>query len=324
LTAPTNGAAPSGNKVMQLVRRAANARAKPLPDGARRVLVVVAFALFVASGVWAWVNRPVGDVAPDWWLLAVALLLAVPGLWLKAVEYATTAHILGQRPPLRDCIEISVLSSAANLLPIPGSAIVTMRALSESGSTYGAAVTSTAAVSITWVAATLVYGGAGVAFAGGPIVLAVVLAAVGVALLVVAWRMIAVHAGEHTLRLWVRAVVIETAFILISTVRFWVILRAIGIEATVAQSVSLTIAATLANALAFVPGGLGIRELIAAGISPLVDLEAEAGLLMAVFDRVMWLTVLAVAALVVSALRRRAGRPPAVQPLDDEQGAMTS
>lgn len=308
-------------RVARPVRRALAARARPMPERVRQALVIAAFLLFVGSGIWASRNRPAGDIDPNWWLLLVGLALAVPSLWLKALEYTTAARILGQRPRLRDAVEVSVLSSAANLLPVPGSAIVTTRALSENGSSYGAAISSTAAVSITWVAATLVYGGAGVAFASGPLGLAAGLLASGAVLLVLALRLIARHAGDHTFRLWGRAVAVETAFILNSTVRFWLILRAIGVTASVAQAVSLTIAASLANALAVAPGGLGIRELIAAGISPLVDLEPETGLLMAVFDRVMWLTVLGVAAVAVSGLRRRAGRPPQTWPVADHDVA---
>lgn len=303
---------------LRIARAALDARAKPLPERARLVAVVVAFGLFLGAGIWAWVNRPETDLTPNWWLLLLALALSAPGLLLKAAEYSTAARIIGQRPPLRDSVEISVVSSAANLLPIPGSFLVTIHALSEAGSSYGTALASTTAVSITWVGVTSVYGGMGVAAASGPLWVAAALAAAGGTLLVVAWRMIAVQAGRHaTPRLWARAVVVESAFVVNATARFWLILRAIGVSATVAQSVSLTIAATLANALAFFPGGLGIREVIAAAISPLVSLEPEAGLLMAVLDRLMWLSVLAVAATLVVGHRRRASRAAAAHRVEE-------
>jgi hypothetical protein len=108
--------------------------------------------VFVGLAAWAWTHRPDGDVGTNWWLLAAAFALTPLGLLLKAAEYSTAAAILDQRPRLRESLQVSVLSSAANLLPIPGSALVTVRSLSEAGSTYGHALTSTTAVSITWVA----------------------------------------------------------------------------------------------------------------------------------------------------------------------------
>src|SRR5690606_14585739 len=102
-------------RVARPVRRALAARARPMPERVRQAVVIAAFLLFVGSGIWAWRIRLAGDIDPNWWLLLVGLALAVPSLWLKALEYTTAARTPGQRPRLRDAVEVSVLSSAADL-----------------------------------------------------------------------------------------------------------------------------------------------------------------------------------------------------------------
>ena len=50
--------------------------------------------------------------------------------------------------------------------------------------------------------------------------------------------------------------------------------------------------AIAASAVGFLPGGIGLREVIAAGLAPLVGLPASLGYLSAALDRVVGLTVL--------------------------------
>jgi len=65
----------------------------------------------------------------------------------------------------------------------------------------------------------------------------------------------------------------------------------------------LSVAGAASVAIGFVPGGLGVREALIAALSPLIGLDVDAGLILGVVDRVVWLAVLGVAALSLAAIQ---------------------
>jgi uncharacterized membrane protein YbhN (UPF0104 family) len=108
-----------------------------------------------------------------------------------------------------------------------------------------------------------------------------------------------------------RIVAVETVFVLLSGVRVYTALHGIGVEASATQALALTVAAALANAAGIFPGGLGLRELIAGALSPLVGLSVAAGVLGAAVDRLIGLIVLALVTLVVILVAKRDDDSPA-------------
>ena len=64
----------------------------------------------------------------------------------------------------------------------------------------------------------------------------------------------------------------------------------------------------MTTAVGFFPAGLGIREALIAGISPLVGLSVSAGLAAGVVDRVFRMAMLATVALVMLIVDRRGAR----------------
>jgi uncharacterized membrane protein YbhN (UPF0104 family) len=69
----------------------------------------------------------------------------------------------------------------------------------------------------------------------------------------------------------------------------------------VAQALALSLAGSLGSAVGFLPAGLGVREVLAAGIGPLVGLPAAVSLVATAVDRVLGLVVLAAIAAVLVA-----------------------
>ena len=65
-------------------------------------------------------------------------------LLLKAAESHVAARVVGHSPGRGRSLEVAVVSSAANLLPLSGSLIVTVRSLSEDGSNYRQALAASA------------------------------------------------------------------------------------------------------------------------------------------------------------------------------------
>jgi uncharacterized membrane protein YbhN (UPF0104 family) len=107
-----------------------------------------------------------------------------------------------------------------------------------------------------------------------------------------------------------RIVVIEVSWVVLSGLRFWLLLYALDVSATAAQALALAVAGAMSVAIGFFPGGLGAREALIALLSPLVDLRFSEGLVLGVLDRVIWMTFLTLAAVGVAAGRARADRSP--------------
>jgi uncharacterized membrane protein YbhN (UPF0104 family) len=92
---------------------------------------------------------------------------------------------------------------------------------------------------------------------------------------------------------------VEAAFVTVAAFRLLLVLRALGFRVSIAQAAALAVSIVVAAAAGFFPGGLGLRELLAAGMSPLVGLPAAVGVLATAADRIVALVVLSILSLVV-------------------------
>jgi uncharacterized membrane protein YbhN (UPF0104 family) len=281
-------------------------RAQPLPKRAQMILTIVTLVVLVVASVWAWRAAHLSFSTIDWLPIAIAFFVAAPAtLVLKMLEYDAAARLIGSRAGPRRALEVAVISSAANLLPIPGSLIVTTRSLSEQGATYGSAAVATSIPGLAWLGLAGVIGGVSIIVAGSwPVGLAILVG--GLACLAVAgamFRRTAPATGRPQLAL--RIVLIETSWIGLSGFRLWLVLRAIGVVGTPAQVLALAVAGAMSVAIGFFPGGLGAREALIALLSPIIKLPLSEGVVLGVIDRVVWITFLALAAVVVVATRAR-------------------
>jgi hypothetical protein len=269
------------------------------------VTVVTSVVLVVAS-VWAWRSAHLSFSSIDWFAIALAFFVAAPAtLVLKMLEYDAAARLIGSRAGPRRAVEVAVISSAANLLPLPGSLIVTTRSLSEQGATYGSAVVASSIPGLAWLGLAGMIGGASIAVAGSlPIGLAVAVA--GAAVELAAGAMFRRSAPEHgRMRLALRILAIEASWVFFSGFRMWLVLRAIGVSATAAQGLALAVAGAMSVAIGFFPGGLGAREALIALLSPVIKLPLSEGVVLGVIDRVVWITFLSLAALILVVARAR-------------------
>ncbi|MEZ5243820.1 MAG: hypothetical protein R2707_01890 [Acidimicrobiales bacterium] len=287
------------------LRRLLDQRAQPLPATLRTVLLVVSAGGVVVASVWAWQSSGLrtGDI--EWVPIVVAFVVAAPtSLALKALEFRVAASVAGQHPGARRSLDVAVVSSAANLLPLPGSLLVTVRSLSEDGTTYGHAIAASAVPGLAWLGITGLVGGAAIGIEGSPwlaglVVLAGLGAAAAAAML---FRSHAPEAGRATLAATIIAV--EAGWLGVSALRLGLAVSALGVSIEPTQAVALSVAGALTVAIGFFPGGLGVREALLAGLSPLIGLPFDTGVLLGSLDRVVWLAFLALAALILSATSR--------------------
>ena len=96
---------------------------RPTSPGRRRLVLGFALLLFAVATIAAVRNLPpLPKGSGDPVLFAAIASLAAVAIVVNGAEYALSARALGGRVTFRDATRVSVLSTAANLLPIPGAA----------------------------------------------------------------------------------------------------------------------------------------------------------------------------------------------------------
>lgn len=285
------------NRVLQYVERRKNT-SKNGRFG--QVLLGLASGAFVVAAIVGWRSLPEVETNPHYWLLAIVFVLAAPTTaFVNGLEYAFSARLVGQQIKTIEAAKIAVLASAANLLPLPGAVAVRAQALRQRGVATKHALWATAVTGASWVGVALVL--AGLLHANfESIQSGVAITAAGLMLVVFAAVMIRITTGEMQLKNLGLIVTVEILSVLLGTLRYLVVIRGLGHQISVHQALSLVVAGILATLLGITPGGLGIREAIAAAVSPLVGLAASIGVVGAALDRIIALPGLAVLALMVA------------------------
>ena len=270
-----------------------------------RVLVVVAAAVFIVATVVAWRSLPETDGPLSWPPLILAGTVGIAAmLTLNAVEYRMAARSASLSLGFVAAMRINVLASAAALLPLPGSVLVRVQGLRSAGATYRTATAAIAVVGVAWTATTFLMAGVAQIVAGefaiGVAVLAggVVLSAVAV---VVSRRASGV---TYTARAAIAMAAVQIGRVMVQAARFWLLVMALGASASAGQVVALTVAVSVSTAIAIFPGGLGIRELLAAGLAPLIGLPASVSLVVVAVDRLLGLVALGAAGIILGVVHR--------------------
>lgn len=250
-----------------------------------RAAVLLFFGVAVAS---AWRLPPV-DL--DWAWLGVVVAMLLVSVSLLAAEYRLAGRLAERRVAWGEAFRVTILSSAANLLPVPGGLVVRTGALRRKGSQWSAALGSNVVMGLGWLgvalllAGALLHGHASPTVAGSFVVF-------GLLVLSGMWIGIAqFRKGRAMLRFGGRVILLEAMYVLGSALRLFAVLAGLGIEVTFPQATALTVASALAAGVGFFPGGLGLRELLAGGLSPLVGLAPAVGAFAGVVDRIAGLVV---------------------------------
>ena len=287
-------------RVVDVARRFAE-RSQSRGPAARRALLIVALLLFGAATAIAIRHLPpihAAENAPM--LFFLAALLSAANMFVRGAEFTLSARLMGRRVALGTATRVAVLSSAANVLPIPGATVVKVQSLRRIGVGYGAGVSVTLAISFVWVGVSAVVAGALVLTTYDRNGLGIGLTVAGVALLAGA----VVLARTQPLRLslggaYARMIVLELIGVGMSSARVLCIIAALGFKASWTAGAILSSAGVVATAAGLFPGGVGLRELLSAGVAPAVGLAAAVGTIISAIDRVLNLVVLALAAAVV-------------------------
>lgn len=259
-------------------------------ERAKRLMLLFAFAAFLAGIVFSIFMEPDAFTNIAWEPMVIVLLVTVPfSILANSLEYYLLARQIGLPVSLAYAVEVTIISSAANMLPLPGGALVRIAALRKAGASYRGGVGATLLGAIIWIGVSFVIAGGGVA-SMAPGFVAMSLIVLGILALVAGLILSARTRGG--LRIGALVVLNRTITVIITAARFYFCLIAIGYLPSYAQAAALTVSGVAGSAISIVPAGLGVRELVAAALAPVVLMPPAIGFLAASLSRVLGLVAL--------------------------------
>lgn len=275
------------------------------PAWLRRLALFLALMVLIAGLLLSLRAEPdlLDDLRPG--PVAVMMLALLPATVLAGVlEFRLAVRLVGHEVGFRSALETTILGSAANQLPLPGATVVRIVAVRAAGASLGRGSASILLAAALWIGVAFLYAGFWISLlnpsAIGPAV-AVVGGGALVTSLFIGWRAF----GRKDVLL--HLLLVKLVLVLLEALRLQAAFLALGVAAGFPQASALAVSGVLGAAAVIVPGGLGIRELAAAGVAPLVGLTASAAFLATVLMRVAELAVIMILAAGLATLRRRTG-----------------
>jgi hypothetical protein len=258
------------------------ARAASRRPAVRAALLVLGLALFVVLAVRAFGSLPETDGLAWGFALLLVIVTTPVTIALNAAEFRLIASTAGSPFGWRDALNTTVVASLANLLPVPGAVAVRTTALMRRGASLRRAGEANVLAAVLWaLVGVLVAGVAALVSADGGWVAALVSVAAVVGVPVVALRV----ARLADVRVAQRLVAIEAATVLVSGLRIFLAVRVLRLAWSFGESVVVSFGQVLAALIGFVPGGLGVRELLAGGMASVIGSDTDVAIAATVVDR---------------------------------------
>lgn len=245
--------------------------------------------VFIVASVWAWrqLNLSVTQFEPL--SFAVLFFLLSPlSLLYGAIGLSQLAAVAGSSMRFSIAFRASVIGQLAEILPLPGGAIVRTDALIRSGVDIRESAVLVTATAILWI--TLAAAGAGLIIAKQGYLSGMGLGAIGAITSIIILIWIARRAGalltsyilaHRLIGLFLMAARLSVAFaILRQTVPF-------------AETLPYVFAAIVGSAASIAPGGFGISELLAALIATGLSVSPAAALVAVALNRLIALVSMA-------------------------------
>ena len=227
-------------------------------------------------------------------LLITAIVLVPLGLVVAAWNLCLLGRVVGTRISFGSALAATAYGRVAEVLPIPGAALVRGFALINAG----AGTKASAGVLIQSAILSLAMAG----LASSPPLITryalvgwlIALGSLLVTVICLRWI------GKRTdLQVVVFMVAVRLATIALSCLRFYACFAALGVGVPLLTTMIFVIATTLTTMSGIVPAGLGISESLSAGLALTVGIASSAAFLAAALNRILGLSVSAAIALAI-------------------------
>ncbi|HZD51880.1 MAG TPA: hypothetical protein VE175_02430, partial [Woeseiaceae bacterium] len=268
----------------------------------RRAGVLLALAAFCGGMVAAWTIHPdLFDhlVLRPWLLVLACVPLTILG---NAAQFWMSSRLLGvvNIAFVPGAILVAILSTAANMLPLPGGTLVRIAALKRTSNTYGQATYVTMLAAGCWLGVTSTLAGCALivlGFRGS----GAATAAAGTGALVL-FGVSLVRRFQATPAWLGGLLAVQVMMVAVGATRLWLCFRSFGEAVDPLAAAVLTLSTGIAALIGIAPAGLGLTEALAAGIAATISVPASLGFLAAALNRISGLVVVAPLTLLVHAV----------------------
>ena len=270
-------------------------------------LLVVAVVLFITISVVSFLSLPDG-VHFHWWIVPIVVLVTTPLRVVEnAAEFRVMSAINGHRTRWIPAVRLTIIATAANLLPLPGGVVIRTQALRQRGSTYRSALAANAAAMLAWIGMGAIGIGALIVANSSTRLFAVALVAFGIGCLAGVDAILRrVNRAAHR-RYLAQLIAIEGITVIVGGISLFLAFRLIGLNASAPQAVALSASQIIAAAIGIFPSGLGLREVIAGGIAAAFNLRPYGAVAATVSDRITSQLGVALLAVIFIRLDRSSG-----------------
>jgi hypothetical protein len=269
----------------------------------RAIGISVALAVFIFG--LAWSLRAVPSLGLKFRLGPALTLLVIGapiGTLINSVELYAISRMAGGPMKWPTSIELTIYSTAANMLPVPGGALTRLAGMKAHGVGLRAGSGMLLLSALLWGGLAFAYSAAALIWLGHTLLAASFLAASG---FIAATCILALYKIGHWRLAGVIALLRAISFPL-EAVRLVLAASALGSSIGFIQASVFSAASFASAAVVIVPTGLGIRETLVALLAPLALLDPAMGFLIASLDRIVWMAGLALTAGTVLLLTGRA------------------
>lgn len=220
-------------------------------------------------------------------------------LFLSALEFKLVARIQGQKITRKEALKVVTIASAANFLPLPGSAMVRVAALKKKGVSLKKGTLSLLYSSIIFAGMAFTFAGTCLLFMGFNLA--------GIFHLFIGFPLLGVSFFIALNRLQGRAgsyLLFPNRFIMVvaESLRIYLALIALNINSSFGDAAVLVTSGIVGLAVSIVPAGLGVREATAAILAPIIGLSAFSVFLATSLMRLIDMGIVSIMALWVTKL----------------------
>ncbi|MEM9971974.1 MAG: hypothetical protein AAF762_12870 [Pseudomonadota bacterium] len=268
------------------------------------VLRVVGIAVVLIGAIWAvaslgltWSDLSLFHLALNLFLLTPALLV------VAALSFKITA--LALRRDVSNSLAIHTVAAAnvAELLPLPGGALVRGGALVKLGAGVGEATRAVLLTALLTLALTVMLSGVALGMLSNALWYWVAVGALAAVFVVLGLL------GRHVAPRYLPAMVaVRLVTLLLTVCRLVAAFGALGADLGWIEATLYAVAPTLGTAVGIVPAGLGVNEAIAAGLATIIAGPAATAFLSVALNRALDLSVGAFWVLCFSTKRVLGGR----------------
>lgn len=276
-----------------LLRWLSNVRA--VVERHRLPILIIAFALFLFGTVWSIHKLDLDLASIEFVPIVLVLLVLVPvGLLVSSWNLMVLARIVGTRITLYDAIAATAFGRVAEIMPVPGAALVRAGALLKSGAGVGGTLSVLAWSSIMALAMAGLL--AGIAFFQHDLVAATILTGASIAGFLFSVFWVARRAPPSVLA---SLLLVRVAMLSLSVMRILACFAAVSITTSVSQALIFVVGVTLTTQAGIVPAGLGVGEAVSAALALLVGMSPAGAFLASALNRICGLLASGVISLAI-------------------------